>query len=70
MGRFSETEKISPPLLQLNDVTFGYTQNKILLKKVNIDIGLDSRMAVVGANGAGAYSGFWIAWRISRVWYR
>ena len=55
MDRFPETEKISPPLLQLNDVTFGYTPNKILLKKVNIDIGLDSRMAVIGANGAGAY---------------
>ncbi len=57
MDRFPETDKISPPLLQLNDVTFGYTPNKILLKKVNIDIGLDSRMAVVGANGAGAYYG-------------
>lgn len=57
MDRFPETEKISPPLLQLNDVTFGYTPDKILLKKVNIDIGLDSRMAVVGANGAGAYCG-------------
>lgn len=57
MDRFPETDKISPPLLQLNDVTFGYTPEKILLKKVNIDIGLDSRMALVGANGAGAYSG-------------
>lgn len=57
MDRFPETDKISPPLLQLNDVTFGYTPEKILLKKVNIDIGLDSRMAVVGANGAGAYRG-------------
>lgn len=54
MHRFPETEKISPPLLQLNDVTFGYNPNKILLKKANIDVGLDSRMAVVGANGAGA----------------
>jgi len=51
--KFTETEKISPPLLQLNDATFGYTPEKILLKKVNIDIGLESRMAVVGANGAG-----------------
>ncbi|KIP02563.1 hypothetical protein PHLGIDRAFT_111934 [Phlebiopsis gigantea 11061_1 CR5-6] len=51
--KFPETEKISPPLLQLNEVTFGYTPDKVLLKGINIDVGLDSRMAIVGPNGAG-----------------
>ncbi|KAH9855813.1 P-loop containing nucleoside triphosphate hydrolase protein [Lenzites betulinus] len=51
--KFPETEKISPPVLQLNEVSFGYTTDKILLKAVNIDVGLDSRIAVVGPNGAG-----------------
>ncbi|KZT22081.1 hypothetical protein NEOLEDRAFT_1157887 [Neolentinus lepideus HHB14362 ss-1] len=51
--RFPETEKISPPLLQLNEVAFGYTPDKILLKGVNFDVGLESRVAIVGANGAG-----------------
>lgn len=51
--RFPETEKISPPLLQMNEVTFGYTPEKIILDHVNIDVGLDSRIAIVGANGAG-----------------
>lgn len=51
--RFPETEKISPPLLQMSEVTFGYTPEKIVLKNVNIDVGLDSRIAIVGANGAG-----------------
>lgn len=51
--RFPETEKISPPLLQMSEVTFGYTAAKIILKNVNIDVGLDSRIAIVGANGAG-----------------
>ncbi|KAF7367411.1 Protein gcn20 [Mycena sanguinolenta] len=51
--RFPDTEKISPPLLQMNEVTFGYTPDKIILKGVNIDVGLDSRIAIVGANGAG-----------------
>ncbi|KAH0590182.1 hypothetical protein H2248_000355 [Termitomyces sp. 'cryptogamus'] len=51
--RFPETEKISPPLLQMSDVTFGYTPEKIILKNVYFDIGLDSRVAMVGANGAG-----------------
>ncbi|KAF8213772.1 P-loop containing nucleoside triphosphate hydrolase protein [Mycena galopus ATCC 62051] len=51
--KFPDTEKISPPLLQMNEVTFGYTLDKIILKNVNIDVGLDSRIAIVGANGAG-----------------
>ncbi|KAJ7630395.1 P-loop containing nucleoside triphosphate hydrolase protein [Roridomyces roridus] len=51
--KFPETEKISPPLLQMNEVTFGYTPEKVILKDVNIDVGLDSRIAIVGANGAG-----------------
>ncbi|KAK7064756.1 putative ABC transporter ATP-binding protein C29A3.09c [Favolaschia claudopus] len=51
--KFPETEKISPPLLQMNEVTFGYTADKIILKGVNIDVGLDSRIAIVGANGSG-----------------
>ncbi|KAH8101533.1 P-loop containing nucleoside triphosphate hydrolase protein [Cristinia sonorae] len=51
--KFPETEKISPPLLQLNEATFGYTPDKILLKNINIDVGLDSRIAIVGPNGAG-----------------
>ncbi|KXN89811.1 hypothetical protein AN958_04815 [Leucoagaricus sp. SymC.cos] len=51
--KFPETEKISPPLLQMNEVTFGYSPDKLILKDVNFDIGLDSRIAIVGANGAG-----------------
>ena len=50
---FPEVDKISPPLLQLSEVSFGYSREKLILKGVNIDIGLDSRMAVIGANGAG-----------------
>lgn len=51
--RFPETDKISPPLLQMSEVTFGYTPDKLILKGINIDVGLDSRIAIVGANGAG-----------------
>ncbi|KAI9436514.1 P-loop containing nucleoside triphosphate hydrolase protein [Lactarius psammicola] len=51
--RFPETEKISPPLLQLSEVTFGYDAAKIILNRVNFDVGLDSRLAIVGSNGAG-----------------
>lgn len=51
--KFQEADKISPPLLQLSDVSFGYTKEKPLLKGVNIDVGLDSRLGLIGANGAG-----------------
>ncbi|KAF7310427.1 Protein gcn20 [Mycena chlorophos] len=51
--KFPETEKISPPLLQMNEVTFGYAPEKVILKGINFDVGLDSRIAIVGANGAG-----------------
>lgn len=52
--RFPETEKISPPLLQLSEVTFGYDSIRPpVLNKVSIDVGLDSRIAVIGSNGAG-----------------
>ncbi|KAE9397686.1 hypothetical protein BT96DRAFT_921375 [Gymnopus androsaceus JB14] len=51
--KLPETEKISPPLLQMSEVTFGYTPEKVVLRGANIDVGLDSRIAIVGANGSG-----------------
>ncbi|KAK0478160.1 P-loop containing nucleoside triphosphate hydrolase protein [Armillaria novae-zelandiae] len=51
--KFPETDKISPPILQMDEVTFGYSPEKTVLKSVNIDVGLDSRIAIVGANGSG-----------------
>ncbi|KAF5381227.1 hypothetical protein D9757_007882 [Collybiopsis confluens] len=51
--KFPETEKISPPLLQMSEVTFGYSPDKIVLRGASIDVGLDSRIAIVGANGSG-----------------
>lgn len=51
--RLPETEKLSPPLLQLDGVKFGYSKDKILLRDINFDVGQDSRIAIVGPNGAG-----------------
>jgi ATP-binding cassette subfamily F protein 3 len=51
--KFPDPEKISPPLLQLDEVTFGYSPEKTILSGVNIDVDLDSRIAVIGPNGAG-----------------
>ena len=40
-------------MLQLSGVNFGYSADQVLLKNIDIDVGLDSRIAVVGPNGAG-----------------
>jgi ATP-binding cassette subfamily F protein 3 len=51
--KFADAEKLSPPMLQLSGVTFGYDPEKPILKNIDFDLDLDSRMAIVGANGAG-----------------
>jgi ATP-binding cassette subfamily F protein 3 len=51
--KFPEVEKLSPPIIQMTDVTFGYTKDKILLRNVDLDVQLDSRIGIVGPNGAG-----------------
>lgn len=51
--KFPEVEKLSPPIVQMTDVTFGYTKDKILLRHVDLDVQLDSRIGIVGPNGAG-----------------
>jgi len=50
---FLEPEAISPPILQFQDVSFGYSPDKLLFKNLNLGIDMDSRVALVGANGAG-----------------
>ncbi|KAL8418737.1 hypothetical protein RB594_002085 [Gaeumannomyces avenae] len=50
---FPDVEKMSPPIIQMSGVTFGYTPDKILLRDVDLDVQLDSRIGIVGPNGAG-----------------
>ncbi|KAK8045226.1 putative positive effector protein GCN20 [Apiospora rasikravindrae] len=51
--KFPDVEKLSPPIIQMSGVTFGYTPEKTLLKDVDLDVQLDSRIGIVGPNGAG-----------------
>ncbi|KUI53089.1 Protein GCN20 [Cytospora mali] len=51
--RFPEVEKLSPPIVQMSGVTFGYSKEKMLLRDVDLDVQLDSRIGIVGPNGAG-----------------
>ncbi|XP_055863987.1 ATP-binding cassette sub-family F member 3-like [Biomphalaria glabrata] len=51
--RFNECDKLSPPILQLDDVTFYYNKDRILFNKVCVNANMDSRICIVGDNGAG-----------------
>lgn len=51
--KFPDVEKLSPPIIQMSNVAFGYTKDKPLLKNVDLDVQLDSRIGIVGPNGAG-----------------
>ncbi|KAK3945524.1 protein GCN20 [Diplogelasinospora grovesii] len=51
--KFPDVEKLSPPIVQMSEVTFGYSKDKILLRNVDLDVQLDSRIGIVGPNGAG-----------------
>ncbi|KAH8159527.1 hypothetical protein CIB48_g8717 [Xylaria polymorpha] len=51
--KFPEVEKLSPPIVQMSGVTFGYTPDNILLTNIDLDVQLDSRIGIVGPNGAG-----------------
>lgn len=51
--KFPDVEKLSPPIIQMSGVAFGYTKEKPLLKNVDLDVQLDSRIGIVGPNGAG-----------------
>ncbi|KAL9598233.1 MAG: hypothetical protein Q9219_004653 [cf. Caloplaca sp. 3 TL-2023] len=52
--RFPDVEKLSPPIIQMSAVSFGYDPAKPpLIKNVDLDVQLDSRIGIVGPNGAG-----------------
>ena len=51
--RFPDPGHIPPPVLQVNDLTFGYPGCPALYEGVEFGLDLDSRIALVGPNGAG-----------------
>jgi len=50
---FIDVGKLPPPVLQFQEVSFGYSPNKLLYRGLDFGIDLDSRVALVGPNGAG-----------------
>ncbi len=52
--KFGDVEKLSPPIIQMSNVSFTYDSDKPpLLRNVDLDVQLDSRIGIVGPNGAG-----------------
>jgi ATP-binding cassette subfamily F protein 3 len=50
--RFPEVDKLSPPILQLSEISFGYGK-QVVFKNMNINADMESRIALVGENGTG-----------------
>lgn len=50
---FENVGTLPPPVMQFQEVSFGYSRDKILYSGVDFGVDLDSRVAVVGPNGAG-----------------
>lgn len=50
---FPNPEKLSPPLCRLDEASIGYAEGAPVLSKVNINVDLETRIALVGPNGAG-----------------
>lgn len=50
---FPNPDKLRPPLLRLEDGLFEYEQDRPILRNLNFGIDMESRVAIVGANGVG-----------------
>ncbi|KAL1501844.1 hypothetical protein ABEB36_007094 [Hypothenemus hampei] len=51
--RLPETEPLSPPILQLDEVMFRYVKERTIFSNVNLGATMESRICIVGDNGAG-----------------
>jgi ATP-binding cassette subfamily F protein 3 len=51
--KFPQPEKIGSPIITIDGVDVGYEPNKPILKKINLSIAGDDRIALLGANGNG-----------------
>ena len=47
MLKFPEGDKLSPPILQLDEVTFHYVPDKPVLENVNVNANMESRVCIV-----------------------
>jgi ATP-binding cassette subfamily F protein 3 len=50
---FPEPEEIASPIITIDDVNVGYEADKPVLENINVGIGGEDRIALLGANGNG-----------------
>ena len=50
---FPSPDKLRPPLLRIEDGYFSYTETDYILRNINFAVDMESRIAIVGANGVG-----------------
>lgn len=48
-----ELDNLSPPIIQVKGLNFGYTEDKLILYDIYLDITMGTRLAIVGKNGIG-----------------
>lgn len=51
--KFPVVEPLSPPILQLDEVSFAYSRGQDVLMDITLNASLESRICIVGDNGAG-----------------
>jgi ATP-binding cassette subfamily F protein 3 len=50
---FSAPEQVRPPIIRVDNGVFGYTKDDVLLHNLNFSVNMDSKIALLGANGVG-----------------
>jgi len=50
---FPEPTVLSPPIIQVRDVAFHYSNGPVLFKRLNFGLDMDSRICICGPNGSG-----------------
>ena len=50
---FSPPDQVRPPIIRVDDGIFGYSPEDIILKDLNFSVDMDTKIALLGANGVG-----------------
>jgi ATP-binding cassette, subfamily F, member 1 len=51
--KFTAVSSLRPPVIEVNDISFGYDNGPMLFKDTSFGITMDSRVTIVGPNGVG-----------------
>ncbi len=50
---FTNVDLVRPPIMRIDDGSFGYVPNKMLLENACFSLTMDSKIALLGSNGVG-----------------